>query len=727
MIRMSNNCIAALAVLFIIVSLLSNLIIYHEAEPRPAKPTGKSYEEAYLYVCINAPARLNVSCDANVTAYYNYTCIAKNDDLDMSLPTVSCSFPGCSVSTANSSFIVIATPDNSHVGNQSMDITANDNVGCINSIFNYTANFSVFFNYPPLITSYQPNESKLPEFPNFNLEENKSVRFNVSFFELLDEQVAVAWYVNHTLRNQTLNASSPDYYVFHTNFSSWGVYSVMLVLSDVFNLQSTINWTVNVTNVNRPPVFIANLPSQSWFKGQIKGAFYLNDYVYDPDQDDKLSFGVVYHNPLHSILASIHPYNGNYVVFTQPDSWVGTEQVFFTVQDNWGGFDASNNVTLSVVEPPTTYYPPQSTAGGGGGGRPKCIEEWFCEKWSLCAQNGTMARLCMDLNNCNTIIKKPNTTARCVYIRECYDGVQNQGEDGIDCGGPCPPCATCYDRLQNQGESGIDCGGPCDTCPGEEKPASEEKPAVIIEKDIVVQRLQEGLMGVWIVASLALLMVLSAVLVLVRPYLFSVYCRYHKRREQAQVLVMTEQDEAMLRDQVLVRLDKFGSAIPKVGVSQSSKELASISRQFFKFLLKVDYEFTYEELNREITSRKLDQNLKGIISSFFRRVGEIEYASYEVSKQELQSLADELREIIVLTTNISIPAPAAKSTEESGDIYAMISEGLSALRSKDIDAATAKYNIILQRYKQMPDSDKKNIYIAVRRLLDEINLAKKRK
>ncbi len=49
----------------------------------------------------------------------------------------------------------------------------------------------------------------------------------------------------------------------------------------------------------------------------------------------------------------------------------------------------------------------------------------------------------------------------------CDDGIQNQGETGIDCGGPCPDvCPTCDDGIQNQGETGIDCGGPnCDTCP----------------------------------------------------------------------------------------------------------------------------------------------------------------------------------------------------------------------------------------------------------------------
>jgi len=54
----------------------------------------------------------------------------------------------------------------------------------------------------------------------------------------------------------------------------------------------------------------------------------------------------------------------------------------------------------------------------------------------------------------------------CAAGGTCSDGVQNQGETGIDCGGPCPACLpTCSDGIQNQGETGIDCGGPCGPCP----------------------------------------------------------------------------------------------------------------------------------------------------------------------------------------------------------------------------------------------------------------------
>ncbi|NNE54528.1 MAG: T9SS type A sorting domain-containing protein, partial [Flavobacteriales bacterium] len=48
----------------------------------------------------------------------------------------------------------------------------------------------------------------------------------------------------------------------------------------------------------------------------------------------------------------------------------------------------------------------------------------------------------------------------------CNDGIQNQGETGVDCGGPCAACPTCNDGIQNQGETGVDCGGPCAPCGG---------------------------------------------------------------------------------------------------------------------------------------------------------------------------------------------------------------------------------------------------------------------
>lgn len=55
----------------------------------------------------------------------------------------------------------------------------------------------------------------------------------------------------------------------------------------------------------------------------------------------------------------------------------------------------------------------------------------------------------------------------CDNVANCSDGVQNGTETGVDCGGICEDCvntATCDDGILNQNETGVDCGGVCDPC-----------------------------------------------------------------------------------------------------------------------------------------------------------------------------------------------------------------------------------------------------------------------
>ncbi|MFH0860590.1 MAG: hypothetical protein V1921_05270 [Candidatus Altiarchaeota archaeon] len=53
----------------------------------------------------------------------------------------------------------------------------------------------------------------------------------------------------------------------------------------------------------------------------------------------------------------------------------------------------------------------------------------------------------------------------CAENEMCSDGIQNQGESGIDCGGPCPNiCSFCEDGILDEGEVEVDCGGPCPPC-----------------------------------------------------------------------------------------------------------------------------------------------------------------------------------------------------------------------------------------------------------------------
>jgi len=46
----------------------------------------------------------------------------------------------------------------------------------------------------------------------------------------------------------------------------------------------------------------------------------------------------------------------------------------------------------------------------------------------------------------------------------CDDGIWNQDETDVDCGGPCPDCGTCFDGIMSPNETGVDCGGSCAAC-----------------------------------------------------------------------------------------------------------------------------------------------------------------------------------------------------------------------------------------------------------------------
>ncbi|MBD3388100.1 MAG: hypothetical protein GF416_03550 [Candidatus Altiarchaeales archaeon] len=50
----------------------------------------------------------------------------------------------------------------------------------------------------------------------------------------------------------------------------------------------------------------------------------------------------------------------------------------------------------------------------------------------------------------------------------CFNGKQDMGELWIDCGGVCPQCGSCDNGIQDPGENGVDCGGPCPPCSDED-------------------------------------------------------------------------------------------------------------------------------------------------------------------------------------------------------------------------------------------------------------------
>ena len=135
----------------------------------------------------------------------------------------------------------------------------------------------------------------------------------------------------------------------------------------------------------------------------------------------------------------------------------------------------------------------KGAAGGGGGGGflTACYENWNCTEWGSCQPNGTQTRECHDINSCDVkyneriidrvyFTKRPELVQTCTYIspkETCYDGIKNQDETDVDCGGLV--CAKCQDGKNciTDDDCINSCGttGVCYTPPVIEAPAPPAK------------------------------------------------------------------------------------------------------------------------------------------------------------------------------------------------------------------------------------------------------------
>ena len=65
-----------------------------------------------------------------------------------------------------------------------------------------------------------------------------------------------------------------------------------------------------------------------------------------------------------------------------------------------------------------------------------CTPDWQCEGWNECI-DGQQSRGCTDANGCDSDEGKPSTSQSCTPPETCSDGIKNQDEREIDCGGVC--------------------------------------------------------------------------------------------------------------------------------------------------------------------------------------------------------------------------------------------------------------------------------------------------
>ena len=255
------------------------------------------------------------------------------------------------------------------------------------------------------------------------------------------------------------------------------------------------SFTLTVTEENRAPEIVSYTPNESLTVPGTTTTVFEVEVIDDdgtvPDIDWYLDGVLKEHNENKS--SDSYSYSFGCGVSGNYNLTIITTDGLLSDSQTW-------EITVTNVDCPV-----QEVGGGGGGGGGSiggaCYEKWVCDAWDvcqnvqrsfdakvlspedyystkeLCVQNeyderfcGFQIAACRDLNSCNNSVfekLKPSEIRVCYFTEgpSCDDGITNCHDGAcellVDCGGPCPSCASCSDGAQNQGEFGIDCGGPC--------------------------------------------------------------------------------------------------------------------------------------------------------------------------------------------------------------------------------------------------------------------------
>lgn len=205
-----------------------------------------------------------------------------------------------------------------------------------------------------------------------------------------------------------------------------------------------------------------------------------------------------------------------------------------------------------------------------------------------------------------------------------------------------------------------------------------------------------------------------------------------------------EKEEKKKEVGYITELKRFKTHLPNMESEKAFDILTGITKNFFKELLGLNYEFTYSELAKELQKRNKRKELIDICQKF----SELKYGDSKVSREELAEFADELEILLKrektkkeeeelgisqalhhhkkgffndLFQNFSTSREeASNEINKKKKMLELMDEEKDALR-KDMDIAKNIYHRILTYYYKLPPNERKEVYGKLKEFYDEVN------
>lgn len=368
--KKSNTLLALFIVLFFLFTALQQFFLYKHTDVlvrnyEEAKFSGRA-SQAIVTLCIDrtTPFFNASTCPSSINQNSRYFCELNGTDPDGDTLTFSsANITGQRLFTITSNGVIDFTPNNSLVGFHSMNITIDDNTGCINSRYSELLNITVInVNDPPIFILNIPNQS------------------------IQNGETLYAFY----LKNHFFD---PD--------------NDILLYEVLGGIQG-----INISIVNNPN---ASTYSQVVIRATAcveADVYFIATERYTLEQYSAIS------NLVHIQVSCTNPGTGSQDREGAGGGAGGTQR---TCKPDWqctkwgncmpngtqmrrcvdyNGCDPNNYIYYQYR--PCEYPLP-----------PACTERWDCTDWGVCLPNSTRMRVCTDLNRCGTFKDKPETSQNC--------------------------------------------------------------------------------------------------------------------------------------------------------------------------------------------------------------------------------------------------------------------------------------------------------------------------
>ncbi len=562
---------------------------------------------------------------------------------------------------------------------------------------------------------------------------------NVTYFSLFAE-ISRAF---NDSTNSLFMVTQDGFINFTPTNNDVGNFTIQFTVNDGIgcdNSEGSAYLYLRVLNVNDPPVFLEDIPDQSFSEGEILHAFYLDNHFTDPDLDD-LTYTVSGNS---QISISINNVTSEVVISSSVCDV--TEYVLFIAMDPYNETNTSNLVTIScITEIPSAPSGAGEGVGVGGGvgvTRPcipefecfdyhkcnrsnvkiqrcvdthgckpdvyltvpckykeeiECNESWNCSEWGPCLPNGTQSRTCVDLNDCGTTKDMPPLVQECEYIGTCDDGIKNchngSCEEGIDCGGPCPPCKAIEVPYPFEEERGI---------------------------------------LMYIITGIILLL-LTAVL-LYNYFRKEINAALAKagwiitKRKKKHILLSLEDKKKLLDG-----IDELEKKLGKVKLFETLNKYYELLRYY---LVKVcgeglSLEFDLDELKDILNNRKkkIREVLRKIFVSSFSKYLKVEQDKALITKRNLTLLIEELRNLVLQTSTVE-PEDVAREVKEFkipdkacaiDKMVIRITNAYIALEFLELEITKKKYLELLSEYEKLSLTEQETMFEDISRLYHNIS------